>query len=79
MAFITINLGLINLMPVPMLDGGHLLFLFFEVVARRPLSRRTREFASLVGLVLILLLMGLAFKNDIERQWPRIQEAIHSE
>ncbi len=79
MAFISINLGLINLLPIPMLDGGHLLFLFFEAVARRPISRRAREIASLVGLVLILLLMGLAFKNDIERQWPRIQEAMDSE
>jgi len=79
MAFISINLGLINLLPVPMLDGGHLLFFFFEAVTRRPVSRRARELASLVGLVMIILLMVLAFKNDIERQWPRIQEAMESE
>jgi len=78
MAFISINLGLINLLPIPMLDGGHLLFFFIEAVARRPVSARLREYASLVGLVLLILLMVLAFKNDIERQWPRVEEAFES-
>lgn len=79
MAFISINLGLINLLPIPMLDGGHLLFFLIEGVARRPVSVRVREYASLVGLVLLVLLMVLAFKNDLERQWPRIVEAFQSE
>lgn len=79
MAFISINLGLINLLPIPMLDGGHLLFFLIEAVARRPVSVRVREYASLVGLVLLICLMVLAFKNDIERQWPRIVEAFQSE
>jgi len=70
MAFISVNLGLINLLPIPMLDGGHLLFFLVEGVTRRRISRRVREYASLVGLVLLLLLMGLALKNDIERHWP---------
>jgi regulator of sigma E protease len=79
MAFISINLGLINLLPIPMLDGGHLMFFLVEGVARRPVSVRIRQYASLVGLVLLILLMVLAFKNDIERQWPRIVEAFQSE
>lgn len=79
MAFISINLGLINLLPIPMLDGGHLLFFFVEAVARRPVSTRLREIASLVGLVMLVLLMVLAFKNDVERQWPHIREMIEAE
>lgn len=79
MAFISINLGLINLLPIPMLDGGHLMFFFVEAVARRPVSTRLREIASLVGLVMLILLMVLAFKNDVERQWPRIQEMMEAE
>ncbi len=78
MAFISINLGLINLLPIPMLDGGHLLFFLLEAVARRPVSVRVRQYASLVGLIMLGLLMVLAFKNDVERQWPRIVEAFES-
>jgi len=70
MAFISVNLGLINLLPIPLLDGGHLLFFLLEAVRRRRVSRRTSEYASWVGLVLLLLLMGLALRNDIERHWP---------
>ena len=79
MAFISINLGLINLLPIPMLDGGHLLIFGIEGVMRRRLSIRVRQYASLAGLSLLLLLMVFAFKNDIERQWPRIVDAITSE
>lgn len=79
MAFVSINLGLINLLPIPMLDGGHLLFFLFESVTRRPLSKRIRGAASLVGLVLIGLLMILAFKNDVQRMWPRIVEAFEEQ
>ena len=73
MAVISINLGLINLLPIPLLDGGHLLFFGFEAVLRRPLPLRVREIASLAGLVLLVLLMGVAFKNDVERRWDVIQ------
>lgn len=79
MAFISINLGLINLLPVPLLDGGHLLFLFFEGIARRPLSVRVREYAHIAGLFLLLAIMVLAFKNDIERQWPDLVEELQTE
>lgn len=73
MAFISINLGILNLLPVPLLDGGGLLFLLVEAVSRRPVTPRFREVASLVGLVLVLMLVVLAFKNDVERHvWPEV-------
>jgi regulator of sigma E protease len=76
MAVISINLGLVNLLPIPVLDGGHLLFFLFEAIVRRPLPLRVREIASLVGLVLLLGLMAVAFKNDVERRWDVIQGQI---
>src|SRR5690606_34329469 len=72
MALISINLGLLNLLPIPVLDGGHLLFLAIEAIARRPVPLRVREVASLVGMSLLFLLMGVAFKNDVERRWDVI-------
>ncbi len=79
MAFISINLGLINLFPVPLLDGGHLLFLLYEGVLRRPVSVRAREYAHIAGLLLLLAVMVLAFINDVERQWPDILDGLRSE
>jgi regulator of sigma E protease len=67
MALISINLAVLNLLPVPVLDGGQFLFLLAEAVVRRPLPVRLRERLTMVGLVLIVLLMGLAFSNDIRR------------
>lgn len=78
MAFISINLGLINLLPIPLLDGGHLLFLLSEAVLRRPLSVRVREYAHIAGLFVLLAIMVLALKNDIERQWPQIVDGLTS-
>jgi regulator of sigma E protease len=72
MALISVNLGLINLLPIPVLDGGHLLFFLFEAARRRPLPLRIREVASLVGMVMLMLLMLVAFKNDVERRWDVI-------
>ncbi|HEY4015317.1 MAG TPA: site-2 protease family protein [Polyangiaceae bacterium] len=72
MALISVNLGLINLLPIPVLDGGHLLFFLFEAARRRPLPLRIREVASLVGMVMLVLLMLVAFKNDVERRWDVI-------
>ncbi len=66
-AMISINLGVINLFPVPMLDGGHLAFFLIEAVIRRPLSIKAREMASQVGLFLLVSLMVFAFYNDIMR------------
>jgi regulator of sigma E protease len=67
MALISINLAILNLLPVPVLDGGQFLFLLAEAVTRRPLPVKVRERLTTVGLVLIVLLMGLAFSNDLRR------------
>jgi regulator of sigma E protease len=67
LAFLSVQLGILNLFPIPILDGGHLLFNLFELVFRRPLSLRVREVAQQLGLVLILMLMALAFYNDLMR------------
>jgi regulator of sigma E protease len=67
MAIISINLGIMNLLPIPVLDGFHILSAGFEWIRRRPLSLRTREYANLVGLVMLLGLMAFAIKNDIVR------------
>jgi regulator of sigma E protease len=79
MAFISVNLGLINLLPIPLLDGGHLLFFFAEAVGRRRVSTRVRQYASLAGLSVLIVLMVLAFKNDIERKWPEIVATFQTE
>lgn len=67
MALISINLGLMNLLPVPVLDGGHMVQAGIEMVRRQPLSLRTREVANLVGLVLLVSLMLFALRNDVVR------------
>lgn len=69
MAVISINLAIVNLLPVPGLDGGQLMLLTAEGIKREPLSFRARQIASYVGFVCIVLLMLFAFKNDIERYW----------
>lgn len=71
MAVISVNLGVLNLLPVPILDGGHLLFFAIEAVRRRPLDTRYREIAQQVGLILLLALMVFAFYNDIARVLQR--------
>jgi regulator of sigma E protease len=67
MALVSVNLAVLNLLPIPVLDGGQFLFLAAEGVLRRPLSLRLRERLTLVGLFLIVCLMVLAFSNDIRR------------
>jgi len=67
MAVISINLGLVNLLPIPVLDGGHIVACALEAVTRRRPSLRAREIANLVGLALLALLMLVAFRNDIAR------------
>jgi regulator of sigma E protease len=67
MALISVNLGLMNLLPIPVLDGGHLATCLVEWVTRRPLSIRTREIANLIGIVMLVVLMLFVFKNDIVR------------
>ena len=67
LAFVSVNLAVLNMLPIPVLDGGQFLFLLAEGIFRRPLSLRLREQLTMVGLVLIVLLMVLAFSNDIRR------------
>lgn len=72
MALISINLGILNLLPIPILDGGQLLFFAVEAARRKPFSRKFKERAQFVGLVLILALVALALRNDIARRWSDI-------
>lgn len=67
MAVISVNLAVLNLLPIPILDGGHLFFFLIEGVLRRPLAIRHREIAQQVGLVVLLFLMAFALYNDIAR------------
>lgn len=67
-AIISVNLGVLNLLPIPVLDGGHLLFYSIEIVMRKPVSPRMRQFSIKVGLAFLLGLMLLATVNDIRRQ-----------
>ena len=65
MAIISINLFLLNLLPIPILDGGHLVFYAIEGVKGAPLSLRKMELAQQIGLMLLMILMVFAFFNDI--------------
>jgi regulator of sigma E protease len=67
MALISVNLGLMNLLPIPVLDGGHIATCMVEAVTRRRLSIRAREIANMVGIILLVTLMIFVFKNDIAR------------
>jgi regulator of sigma E protease len=67
MAILSVNLGIINLIPIPILDGGHFLFLGLEAALRKPISIKKMEMAQQVGLMLIILLMLFAFYNDLLR------------
>jgi regulator of sigma E protease len=67
MALISVNLGVINLFPIPVLDGGHIMFIVLEIINRGPLSRRKMEIAQQVGLSVLLMLMVGAIFNDVTR------------
>jgi regulator of sigma E protease len=67
MAVISINLGVLNLFPIPMLDGGHVLFLMIEAARRKPVSEKVIMIAQRAGLAVIITLMIFAFYNDIMR------------
>jgi len=67
MAVLSVNLTLLNLLPIPVLDGGHLFFFFLEAVRGKPLAIKHREMAQALGMVLILTLMVLVFYQDIMR------------
>jgi regulator of sigma E protease len=65
MAALSINLGLVNLLPIPMLDGGHLVFYAVEAIRGRPLNKRIQEYGFRFGLIFVLLLMIFATWNDL--------------
>ena len=67
LALISISLGVLNLLPIPVLDGGHLMYYLAEVIKGGPLSQRTMEIGQQIGFTLLALLMALAFYNDINR------------
>jgi regulator of sigma E protease len=67
MALVSISLGVLNLLPIPVLDGGHLMYHMIEVVRRRPLSERAMEIAQRMGLSVLFVLMAFAFFNDLNR------------
>jgi regulator of sigma E protease len=69
-AFLSISIGLINLFPIPILDGGHLLFFAFEAVRGRPLSDRVQEIGFRIGFVAVIALMVFVTSNDIRGIWP---------
>jgi regulator of sigma E protease len=69
---ISINLGILNLLPIPLLDGGQAVVFLVEGVRNERLSLRTREFVQQIGLTMLIVLMGFAFWNDISRNWSRV-------
>ena len=77
MILISINLGILNLLPIPIFDGGNALLYAVEGIKRSPLSMRTREIVQTIGFTFIVLLMGLAFWNDISRHWSTLVEWVN--
>ena len=67
MALISISLAVLNLLPIPILDGGHLLYYVVEIIKRKPLSERSMEIGQQIGMGLLLILMACSFYNDINR------------
>jgi regulator of sigma E protease len=67
LALISISLGVLNLLPIPLLDGGHLMYYAIEVVKGKPVSERAMELGQRVGLALLLVMMAFAFYNDLNR------------
>ena len=67
LALISISLGVLNLLPIPLLDGGHLMYYAIEIVKGKPVSERAMELGQRVGLALLLFMMAFAFYNDLNR------------
>jgi regulator of sigma E protease len=78
LVLISINLGILNLLPIPILDGGQALLFLVEGVKRSPLSLRTRLAVQQIGLTVLALLMGMAFWNDISRHWSKVVDWLRS-
>lgn len=67
LALVSVSLGVLNLLPVPVLDGGHLLYYIYEVLTGRAVSEKVMEYGMRIGMALLLLLMSLALYNDLQR------------
>jgi regulator of sigma E protease len=67
MAMLSVSLAVLNLLPIPVLDGGHLMFLLVEAIRRRPLSTQLRLRLTQVGMLVVLAIVALAFSNDVLR------------
>lgn len=67
LALISVNLGVINLLPLPVLDGGHLMYMLVELIRGKPVSEKTQEVGFRFGALILLMLMGIALLNDISR------------
>jgi len=67
LAFISVSLAVLNLLPIPVLDGGHLLYYLIEILTRKPVSERVQEIGFKIGMILLIMLMIIAFYNDILR------------
>ena len=67
LAVISVSLGVLNLMPIPLLDGGQIVYQLVEAVKGSPLSERAQSFGQQIGIALLVVLMSLAFYNDITR------------
>jgi regulator of sigma E protease len=76
LVLISINLGVLNLLPIPVLDGGQALVFAIEGIKRSPVSLRTREIAQQIGVTVLVLLMGFAFWNDLSRVWTKVLEMV---
>ena len=72
LAVLSVLIGMLNLLPIPILDGGHIMFILIEAIRRKPLSLGARVVASYVGLTLLILLFAFAVFNDISRYWVDI-------
>jgi regulator of sigma E protease len=76
MVLISINLGILNLLPIPILDGGQGLLFIIDSIKRTPLSLRAKLVFQQVGLTMLLMLMGLAFWNDLSRLWTQLMRSL---
>ncbi|UCC95562.1 MAG: RIP metalloprotease RseP [Candidatus Omnitrophota bacterium] len=72
MGSLSVSLTIVNLIPLPVLDGGHLLFLFLEKIRRRPLTEKTEDILTRVGIAILFFLVVVVFYNDIYRFGPKI-------
>ena len=67
LAIVSISLGILNLLPIPILDGGHLMYYLVEIVRKKPVTEETQEYATRIGIILLFTLMSVALYNDLIR------------